>query len=96
MVEPGSALRPDTLVEVSVDQLYGDFRKPSAPAAVIALRVVCLDAPNGSASRILLDKAYSERVPLRSRTAAGVVAGLSQGLKKAMSDLAPSLRDLPH
>src|ERR1700722_12626479 len=34
VVEPGSALKPNTFAEISVTRLYGDFRQPHQAAAV--------------------------------------------------------------
>ena len=31
VVQPGSAVRPDTMVEITIYQLYGDIRKPEVP-----------------------------------------------------------------
>jgi len=47
VVESGSALTPNTLVEIHVTQLYGDFRRSHPPAAVVTLRLLLLEAPNG-------------------------------------------------
>ncbi len=92
VVEPGSAVKPNTLIEISVTQLYGDFRKGIAPDAVLALGVVCFDAPGGAPGRILLQKDYSQRVRLRSRTAAGVVAGMNEALKQLMAQADSDLK----
>jgi hypothetical protein len=40
VVEAASALKPDTLVEIHADQLYGDFHQPDHPTAILAMRFV--------------------------------------------------------
>lgn len=92
--EPGGIQKPGKILEVSVEELYGDFRKQAAPAAVLALRLTCLNSESGTPPRLLLEKAYSERVPLHSRTAAGVVVGLNEALKRAMSQAGTDLKHL--
>jgi hypothetical protein len=93
VVEPGSAIPAQKFVEVYVVDLYGDFQKPDAPAAVLSLRIHMYDAENFSSD---LDKNYSSRVGLKTKTAAGVAAGWSQGLaeimKQVKEDLAKSLK----
>ncbi len=91
VVESGSAERPSTLAEVTVEQLYGDFQKHSRPVAVLALRFTLFAAPNGLPGKILLQKTYARRVPLGSRTAAGVVKGLNEALKQIMSQVSQDL-----
>jgi ABC-type uncharacterized transport system auxiliary subunit len=92
MAEPGSALKPDTFVEIAVPELYGDFRTHAAPAAVLALRFVFFDASKGLPGRILSEKTYSRRIPLKARTAAAVMAGWNEALKQIMAEaaIAPS------
>ncbi len=87
VVEPGSAERPNTVVEVAVERLYGDFQNHSRPLAVLALRFTLFSAPNGLPGKILMQKTYPRRVPLGSRTAAGVVKGLNEALNQIMSQV---------
>ncbi len=91
---PGSAEKPDKIVEMAVEELYGDFRNKTAPKAVLTLRVTCFEAEGRAAGRILLEKAYSEHMPLRSRTAEGVVAGLNEALKRALGEAGPDLKQV--
>ncbi len=70
VVEPGSALKPDTFVEISVSQLFGDFRQPEHPTAVLTMRFVFFDAPNGIPGKVLLQQEYSRGIPLKAPTAA--------------------------
>jgi hypothetical protein len=88
VVEAGSALTPDTFVEISVSQLFGDFRQPEHPAAVLAMRFVFFDAPSGIPGKVLLQKEYSRTTPLRAPTAAALMAGWNQALGEILGQLA--------
>src|SRR6266850_1648435 len=37
VIGPGGSLKPDTLAEIEVTRLYGDFRQPQRPAAVLTI-----------------------------------------------------------
>lgn len=90
VAEAGSALKPNTLVEIQVSRLYGDFRPAEKAAAVLAMRLVFLDAPNGLPGQVILEREYSRGIPLKTRTAAALIEGwneaLAQILDSAMLD----------
>jgi ABC-type uncharacterized transport system auxiliary subunit len=96
VTDPESALRSNLDLEVSVTQLYGDFRDKAQPAAVLEIRFVLFDAGMPRRSRstptVLVQKIYSQRVPLKSRTASGVVAALNEALHQIVVQFA---RDIP-
>ena len=56
VVEPGSALKPNTVAEFSVLDLYGDFRKPQQGAAILRLRTLLFDSPNGIPGKLVLER----------------------------------------
>jgi uncharacterized lipoprotein YmbA len=84
VVEAGSALKPDTLVEIHVDQLYGDFQQPDHATAVLAMRFAFIDSSNGVPARALLQKGYSRDIPLKAPTAAALIEGWNQGLAQIL------------
>jgi cholesterol transport system auxiliary component len=84
VVETGSALKPDTLIEIQVVQLYGDFRPSERPAAVLAMRFLFFDAANGIPGRVILQRDYSRRIPLQARTPAALVEGWNQALARIL------------
>jgi len=75
VVEEGSAVKPNTLVEIGVTQLFGDFRRPERSAAVITVRFVFLDAANGVPGKAILQREYSRSIPLSAPTAATLMKG---------------------
>jgi ABC-type uncharacterized transport system auxiliary subunit len=84
VVEAGSALKPDTLVEIHVGQLYGDFRSSERPTAVLAMRFVFFDSPKGIPGKVILQQEYSRSIPLNARTAAALIEGWNQALAQIL------------
>jgi ABC-type uncharacterized transport system auxiliary subunit len=94
-----SALHGSLYLEVSVTQLYGDFRDKAHPTAALEMRFVLYNAGESRNSRfsrpaptVLLQKSYTQHVPMKSRTAEAVVAGLNQALYEIVMRFA---RDVP-
>ena len=56
VVPPGSDLAPSLVAEVSVTQLYGDFRKRSQPVGTLEIHFICYEVNDGVPGRIVLDK----------------------------------------
>jgi ABC-type uncharacterized transport system auxiliary subunit len=90
VLDGGGVLKPAQYLEIQVRELYGDFRNPQAPSAVIALKVVVYES--GRDNRVLLEKSYRRQTPLTASTAAAVAAGLSDGLKEIMTELGRDLK----
>jgi ABC-type uncharacterized transport system auxiliary subunit len=84
VAEAGSALKPDTLVEIHVDQLYGDFRPSEQAKAVLAMRFVFFDAPHGNPGKVILQQDYTRAIPLKARTAAALIEGWNQALAQIL------------
>jgi ABC-type transport auxiliary lipoprotein component len=93
IVEPGSSLKPNTLAEISVTRLYGDFRQPQRPAAVLAMRFLFFDAPNAIPGRVLLEREYARSIALKSATPAALMEGWNQGLTQVLAEV---ISDLQH
>jgi ABC-type uncharacterized transport system auxiliary subunit len=92
VVGMGSAARPDTLVEIDISQLYGDIRQPGSPCAVLAMQVVFVKATNGLPGRVILQRSYSRRIPVKSATAAAFMNGWNQALGEIFADVSSDLR----
>jgi cholesterol transport system auxiliary component len=93
IVEAGSAVKPDTLVEININQLYGDIRQPGHPCAVLAVQVVFFDATNGFPGKVNLERNYSRRTPMKSATAAALMEGWNQALAGIFSEVAADFRN---
>ena len=85
--EAGSASKPDTLVEISVSQLFGDFRQPEHPAAILTIRFVFFDAVNGIPGKVVFEQGYSQNVPLNAPTAAALMEGWNHALAKILTEV---------
>ena len=94
VVETGSALKPDTLVEVSVSQLFGDFRQPERPAAILTMRFVFFDATNGVPVKAIFQQEYSRNIPLSTPTAATLMDGWERALSEILAQVSSDFRYL--
>jgi hypothetical protein len=81
----------DLVAKVSVTEIYGDFRRNEAPAAVLALRVT-VHRPAARAAEPLLAKGYSRSVPIPRRRAAALAAGIDRAVTEIGAELAADLR----
>lgn len=82
VTEPGSVIQPNVLAEISVSQLYGDFRDRSHPLAMLEVRFVFIPVRHGAPGKVAFEKSYTKRVPLKARTAAALMAGWNTALQE--------------
>ncbi|HWH70530.1 MAG TPA: ABC-type transport auxiliary lipoprotein family protein [Candidatus Sulfotelmatobacter sp.] len=83
-----SPWKVDRLLEVYVSELYGDFRNRTAPAAVLRMSLTFRDGTG----RVLLRKEYEERLPLKARTAAALMAGWNEALTRIVARWSSELK----
>jgi hypothetical protein len=94
VVDPGSALKPNTMAEITILELYGDFRRPPEPAAVLTLRFVLLDSPEGIPGKLAFEGEYSRRVLLKAKNAHALMAGWDEALNQILGQLGSELHRL--
>jgi len=98
LVEPGSGLSASLTIEVSVSQLYCDFRESSHPVATMELRWLIYKLSDGSPGRIVLDKVYARETPLAKKSPAAIMTAwdndLYQILEQVDSDYAQANANL--
>ena len=92
VTEPGSSLKPNTLVEVRVTRLYGDFRQPQHPGAVLTIHFVVFDAPNAIPGSVLLEREYARSIALKSATPVALMDGWNQALTQILTQLVSDIR----
>ena len=92
VTEPGSVLKPDIVVEIFIDQLYGDFRNRGDSSAMLGMRFIFFDAPAGIPGKVLAQKGCSRRIHLKARSAALLVEGWNEGLKQVLDEVCADLR----
>ena len=93
VVQPGSAVRPDTLVEITISLMYADIRKPRSPYAVLAMQVTFIGATNGLGGKVILDRYYSRQIPIGSTSPDAVIKGLNQALVGILAEAASDFRN---
>jgi cholesterol transport system auxiliary component len=92
--ENGSPLKANTLVEIHVSQLYGDFRPGESAMAMLTMRFEFFDAPNGAAGKVILQKEYASKIPLKERTATALMDGWNAALAQILNSTAEDLQQL--
>jgi ABC-type uncharacterized transport system auxiliary subunit len=95
VVDAGSALKPDTIVEISVTQFYGDFRRSEHPCAVVTMHMVFFEARNGVPAKPILQQDYSRRIPVAAPSAAALMEGWNQAFGGIFAEAASDLRRSP-
>jgi len=87
VVEPGSGLTPTLVAEVSINQIYGDFRKASQPVGTMELHFILYEVKEGDAGRIVLDKVCARETPLARKTADALMAAWNTDLHGIMEEI---------
>jgi len=87
VAEPGSGLTATKVVEVSVNELYGDFRKASQPVGTMEIHFICYEVKDGAAGRIVLDKVCARETPLMRRTPDALMAAWDADLREIMEEI---------
>jgi ABC-type uncharacterized transport system auxiliary subunit len=85
VVVPGDVLPVAAEIEPHVSELYGDFRNPDDPAAVLAISFRVLEPGAGTnAAKELLSRTYTQRIRVSQRTAASLVVAWNEALAEIM------------
>jgi ABC-type uncharacterized transport system auxiliary subunit len=95
VADAGSALKPDTVVEISVTELFGDFRRSEHPCAVMTMHLIFFDASNGVPTKPILQQEYSRSIPVDAPSAAALMKGWNQAFGGIFAEVASDLRRSP-
>src|SRR5712691_5892613 len=87
LVEPGSGLAPALVAEVSINELYGDFRKASQPVGTMEIHFIFYEIRDDTPGRIVLDKVCARGTPLTRKTPAALMAAWDADLRQIMQDI---------
>ena len=87
VVEPGSGLTPTLVVEVSVNELYGDFRQASRLVGKMEIHFICYEVKDGDSGRIVLDKVGAHETPLTRKTPDALMAAWEADLRAIMEEI---------
>jgi ABC-type uncharacterized transport system auxiliary subunit len=80
VVGPSSSLAITHVLEGSINSLYGDFRVPTAPAAVLEIELFLHNESAGNPG-IVLQKRYMKSVPLKEKSPEALARGWSEALE---------------
>ena len=92
VAESDSALKPDTLLEINLRQLYGDFRQLQHPLAILTLQATFFEAPNGVPAGVILQREYTRQIPLVAPSAAALMKGWDQALAEILIEISADLQ----
>ena len=84
VVGPTSSLTANYVLEGSINSLYGDFRQPTAPTAVLEIEFF-LHNENPGNPGIVLQKRYLKSVPLKEKSPEALAKGWSEALEGIVS-----------
>jgi ABC-type uncharacterized transport system auxiliary subunit len=85
VLDAGSSLKSNCSMEVSVSQLYGDFRQRGKPCAVLQIHFMLYRTDDHE--HVLWQRDFSKSVPLPQRTPAALLAGWNTGLQQIMEEM---------
>lgn len=91
VVGPSNPLQPNYVLEGSINALYGDFRDPSRPAAVLEIEFFLYNQDAG-ASGVSLQKRYEKSVPLSEKSPEALIKGWDQALADIVAALQADLK----
>jgi len=87
VLDPGSGLTPTLVAEVSINELYGDFRQAAQPVGTMEIHFLCYESKDGSPGRILLDKLCAHSTPLTGKSASALMAAWDADLREIMKEI---------
>ena len=91
VINASSQLEPTHVLEGVVDALYGDFREPGAPKAVLEMEFF-LRKESASKADIVAAKRYARSVALNGRSPEALVKGWNEALDAILSALVADLK----
>jgi uncharacterized lipoprotein YmbA len=87
VIEPGSSLTPTMAAEVSVHELYGDFRQASQPQGTMEMRFVFYQLKDGDPGRVVVDKVCARQTLLSRKTPDALMAAWNADLREIMQEI---------
>ena len=91
VISASSPLQPSYVLEGTVNALYGDFRNPNSPRAVLEMEFFLTSEIPGKAG-ILMQKRYAQSIPLSGRSPEALVKGWNQALEAIVTSIAADLK----
>lgn len=83
--------QPSYVLEGTVNALYGDFRNPNSPKAVLEMEFFLTSEIPGKPG-IVMQKRYAKSLPLNGRTPEALIKGWNQALEEILTSLGADLK----
>jgi cholesterol transport system auxiliary component len=93
VIDPRVPVDTPYALDGTIIALFGDFRDPSKPTAVLGIQFYVLQATSNG-REIIFDRVLEERVELSARTAHALVQGYNDALRRILSALERELAAL--
>jgi len=91
VISPTNQSQPSYVLEGTVNALYGDFRNPNSPKAVLEMEFFLTSEIPGNPG-ILMQRRYAKSLPLTGRTPEALIKGWNQALEEILSSLVAELK----
>ena len=91
VVVNGSAITPDSLVEIHISRMFGDFRQSAHPLAILTMQFTFFDAPKGIPGKVIFQREYSRSISLSVPSAAELMKGWDQALGEILPEVSSDL-----
>jgi len=92
VIDPYTPIHPNYALYGTIKELFGDFSK-SKPEAVLSIHFYLLDESDID-SKIIFNRAYSEKIGVNSKSAKSLVEGWNNALAMILSNLESDLKKL--
>jgi len=92
VIDPFTPIHPNYALYGTIKELFGDFSK-SKPEAVLSIKFYLLDESDID-SKIIFNRAYSEKIEINSKSAKSLVEGWNNALAMILSNLESDLKKL--
>lgn len=93
VVDPTNAMGPDYILAGNINELYGDYRTPNVPKAVMGIQFFLMDETSTN-PKIVLHNNYRREVILSNSSPKALVKGWSDALEQILTDLEGDLKKL--
>jgi cholesterol transport system auxiliary component len=91
VISASNQSQPSYVLEGAVNALYGDFRNPNSPRAVLEMEFFLTSEIPGKPG-ILMQKRYAKSLPLTGRSPEALIKGWNQALEEILTALVADLQ----
>jgi cholesterol transport system auxiliary component len=91
VISASNPSQPTYVLEGTVNALYGDFRNPNSPSAVLEMEFFLISEIPAKPG-ILMQRRYTKSIPLSARSPEALVKGWNQALQEILTSLAADLK----